>query len=122
MKRALGRATGRLAKAVRTHYGGLLREITEMIGQLPPDGANRLLRWSGDRRLPDELRWLVVHPPAVGRSAGTMEADDSSPAQISRTCEHRLIGKKVRTSQTRIQGHQGTEDRLRSGQLHGGGL
>ena len=92
------------------------------LGQLPLDGANRLLRWSGDRRLPDELRWLVVHPPAVCRSAGTMEADDSSPAPISRTCEHRLVGRKVRASQTRIQDHQGTEDRFGSDKFHGGGL
>lgn len=61
MKRTLGRAKARLDDTIRDRYGGLLEKITEVVRELPPDGANRLLRWSGDRRLPRELRWLVVH-------------------------------------------------------------
>ena len=61
MKRTLGRAKGRLAENIRDRYGGLLDEISETVRELPPDGANRLLSWSRDRRLPPELRRLAIH-------------------------------------------------------------
>ena len=66
MKRTLGRAKGRLAEDIRDCYGGLLDEITETVRELPPDGANRLLRWSRDRRLPPELRRLAIHQRRSG--------------------------------------------------------
>ena len=61
MKRTLGRAKGRLPGNIRDRYGGLLDQITEMVRELPPDGANRLFRWSQDSRLPSELKRLVIH-------------------------------------------------------------
>ena len=61
MKRTLGRAKGRLDKAIRTRYEGLLSQMTQMVRDLPPGGVDKLLRWAGDRTLPSELRWLVVH-------------------------------------------------------------
>lgn len=61
MKRTLGRAKGRLGKIIRDRYGGLLDQLTEIVWELPADGADRLFRWSVDRGLPSELRWLVVH-------------------------------------------------------------
>ena len=44
MKRTLGRAKGRLGKTMGTRYGGLLEQITEMVRELPADGAERLLK------------------------------------------------------------------------------
>ena len=44
MKRTLGRAKGRLGKTMGTRYGGLLEQITEMVRELPTDGAERLLK------------------------------------------------------------------------------
>ena len=61
MKRTLGRAKGRLRGSIRERYGGLLDQITAIVRELPSDGGERLLRWSGDMGLPRELRWLVVH-------------------------------------------------------------
>ena len=61
MKRTLSRAKRRLEWSIRDRYGGLLDQITRIVRELPPDGADRLLRWSSDRGLPPELRWLVVH-------------------------------------------------------------
>ena len=59
--RTLGRAKGRLKSTIRNRYGELLEQITETVRELPPDGADRLFRWSQNRRLPPELRRLVVH-------------------------------------------------------------
>lgn len=61
MKRTLGRAKRRLSEVTRECYGGLLAQISETVRELPPDGADKLLRWSTDTRLPSELRWLAVH-------------------------------------------------------------
>ena len=61
MKRTLGRAIGRLDENIRNQYGNLLDQITETVRELPPDGADRLFRWSQDRRLPSELRRLAIH-------------------------------------------------------------
>ena len=61
MKRTLGRGKGRLKESVRKHYDGLLKQTTETVRELPSDGGDRLLRWSGNRGLPPEIRWLVVH-------------------------------------------------------------
>ena len=61
MKRTLGRAKRRLPRDIRDRYGGLLDQISEMVRELPPDGADRLFRWSRDRWLPPELKRLVIH-------------------------------------------------------------
>ena len=61
MKRTLSRAKAKLRGSIRDRYGGLLEQITRIVRELPPDGADRLLRWSSDGGLPPELRWLVVH-------------------------------------------------------------
>ena len=61
MRRTLGRAGGRLSKETRTHYKDLLDQLSEMVKQLPTDGAKRLFGWSADRQLPKELRWMVTH-------------------------------------------------------------
>ena len=61
MRRTLGRAKGRLGKEVRERYAMVLEEFTEMVRELPSDGAQRLLRWSANRKLPPELRRLAVH-------------------------------------------------------------
>ena len=61
MKRTLGRARRRLTKVKRDRYDELLNQIAETVADLPPDGADRLLRWSTDIQLPSELRWLAVH-------------------------------------------------------------
>ena len=52
--------------SIRDHYGGLLDQITQIVRELPPDGGDRLLQWSGDRGLPRELRWLAVHQRLSG--------------------------------------------------------
>ena len=61
MRRTLGRARGRLTKTARVRYKALLGQLSEMVKQLPSDGGRKLLRWSTDPGLPDELRWLVTH-------------------------------------------------------------
>ena len=52
---------GRLARAIRARYKGLLDQLSEMVRDLPSDGGRKLLRWSTDPGLPDELRWAVIH-------------------------------------------------------------
>ena len=61
MRRTLGRARRRLPGNIRNRYGDLLDQITETVKELPPDSADRLFRWSRDRRLPPQLRRLVIH-------------------------------------------------------------
>ncbi len=61
MKRALGRACGRLSKTTRIRFKALFAQLSEMVKQLPLDGGQRLLEWSKDRRLPYEPRWPVTH-------------------------------------------------------------
>ena len=61
MRRTLGRARGRLAGATRARYKGLLDQLSEMVRDLPSDGGRKLLRWSTDPGLPDELRWAITH-------------------------------------------------------------
>ncbi len=56
VKRPLGRAKGRLAGDIRNRYGEVLDQVSETVRELPPDGANKLIRWSRDRRLPLKLR------------------------------------------------------------------
>ena len=61
MMRTLGRAKGRLGKRVRERYALVLEELSEMVRGLPSEGAQRLLSWPANRRLPPELRRLAVH-------------------------------------------------------------
>lgn len=61
MKRTLRRARARLSKQTRTRHEKMLNQLSEMVKQLPSDGARRLIGWSADRQLPDELRWLLTH-------------------------------------------------------------
>ena len=116
MKRTLGRAKGRLGETIRTRYRGLLRQITEMVRNLPSDGTDKLLRWSGDRKLPSELHWLVVHLLDRWRQLAVHQRRPGVPDSTN------LVGGKVRADKTQIQDYKRTEDRFRSAQLHGGGL
>ncbi len=61
MKRTLGRAKGRLPKKTRVRHKDLLDQLSEMVKDLPSDGARILLEWSTRGRLPDEMRWVVTH-------------------------------------------------------------
>ena len=61
MKRTLRRARARLSKQTRIRHEGLLNQLSEMVKSLPSDGARKLMVWSSEMRLPDELRWLVTH-------------------------------------------------------------
>ena len=61
MKRTLRRAKARLSEQTRIRHEYLLDQLWQTVRQLPSDGARRLIGWSTDRRLPDELRWMVTH-------------------------------------------------------------
>ncbi len=61
MKRTLGRAKRRLGPVVRQRHGRLLEQITEVVRELPGDGAAQLLRWYLNTTLPPALRRLLVH-------------------------------------------------------------
>ena len=61
MKRTLRRAKSRLSEPTRIRHEYLLDQLWQIVKQLPSDGARRLIGWSTDRRLPDELRWIVTH-------------------------------------------------------------
>ncbi len=61
MKRALVRGICRLDDGIRNLQKCLLKEFKKMLWELPSDGAERLLRLAHNRKLPPELRRLVVH-------------------------------------------------------------
>lgn len=61
MRRTLGRAKGRLSEDIRDRYAQTLEQFREIVAELPDDGAERLMRLVGNRKLPTELRRLAVH-------------------------------------------------------------
>ena len=46
IKRTLGRAKGRLSERIRERYARVLDRLSEIVRELPFDGAERLLRWA----------------------------------------------------------------------------
>ena len=58
---------GALERATETglagSLGGLLEQLSQLVRELPADGASRLQQWARDPALPRELRCLAVHLP-----------------------------------------------------------
>ena len=62
MRRTLGRVKGRLNEEdTRDRYAQTLEQFRDIVAELPEDGAERLMRLEGNRKLPTELRRLAVH-------------------------------------------------------------
>ena len=61
MQRTLGRWKGRLKPGLQETWGDLLAQMSQLVRELPPDGAERLHHWARDPALPRELRRLAVH-------------------------------------------------------------
>lgn len=60
LRRGLSRAKSKLSEQLRERYGWLLKEMRQLLRELPYDGAERLLRWARDKELPQELRPLAA--------------------------------------------------------------
>ncbi len=79
MQRTLGRWKGRLKLDLREAWGELLAQMSQLVKELPADGAARLHHWARDPALPRELRRLAVHLPERWRQMTLHQREPGVP-------------------------------------------
>ena len=79
MQRTLGRWKGRLKSDLREAWGELLGQMSQLVKELPADGAEWLQQWARDPALSRELRRLAVHLPERWRQMTLQQREPGAP-------------------------------------------